>query len=1105
MRFPMNRPLLLLVLSLTFGPLSAQEICNNGLDDDNNGLIDLNDSTACNCSNLAAGSTESLIPNPSFEDNNCLPSSWSQLNCATGWEQATTATSDYFNSDGYFPSMIPLPPPDGNGVAGLIMLPDWREYLGACLINPMLAGEQYSINFNVASAAPNGTFSGSTPIYFGPVAITIFGLANCVTFPINTTTCPEGQGWIELGSVVYTPTNSWSLQNITFTPTFDVATIMIGPPCDLPADYDSQGSYLPYFYIDNLLLAEDIPYDATIDPLGGWCTNDLVLQANPDSLTGDYQWYQGGVALVGETGLTLDISGNGSSLGTYQFRYQINDSICVTVPFDVELPPTPQPNFTISDPVGCAPHTTSFTNTTTGVVSSSCAWSFGDGITGNTCDTVITYDTPGTYDVTLTITSSEGCVGDTTFLAAVTVVAPPTAAFVPDLTQGCQPLTVQFTNSSTGTWTDCTWDFGDSGTSSVCDPTYTYADAGIYSVALSISTGGICGNDTIMDALIEVLPSPVLTPVADDPAGCRPHTVQFDQAINSGAAQLCTWTFGNGDGSSDCATTATYDQAGVFTVTLAVEGTNGCVSDTVLTDWITVYDLPTPDLSASVTAACPPFATTFTNTTPPGQSASCQWAFGDGGTSANCNPTYIYQVPGTYPVSLTVTSPQGCVQDTVFDPYITVYQPPVASFTVDDPTQCRYFPFTFTNTSIGSVDCTWDLGDMTTVAACNVVHTYAAAGIYDVELTVTSAEGCVDDTLMAAFITAIPEPIPLFVADTVQGCEPLAIQFTNLTVPTDVAQADWTFGDGVASTANDPAHIYQQDGTYSVGLTITAPSGCVSDTLFPAYITAWDLPEPALLATPTIGCPPLSVEFTNATPTGQTTSVLWNFGDGTGTDDPEPTHLYPFTGIYDVSLTVVSPLGCVGDSTFPAAVTVLGKPAADFLFGPAGADVYWPRYDLIDASSPDAVQWWWSFGEDGILGTDSVQNTSFIFPGEDAAEYPVTLIVADSNGCLDTTMRVLPIDGVLTVHIPNSFTPNGDGVNDVFAPVIRDAVPGSYRLTIFDRWGQEQFTSTDTALGWDGNIGGTAAKQDVYVWRLEVLGVRNTETQERIGHVTLLR
>jgi gliding motility-associated-like protein len=102
-------------------------------------------------------------------------------------------------------------------------------------------------------------------------------------------------------------------------------------------------------------------------------------------------------------------------------------------------------------------------------------------------------------------------------------------------------------------------------------------------------------------------------------------------------------------------------------------------------------------------------------------------------------------------------------------------------------------------------------------------------------------------------------------------------------------------------------------------------------------------------------------------------------------------------------------------------------------------------------------------------------------------------------------MRVLPIDGVLTVHIPNSFTPNGDGVNDVFAPVVRDAVPGSYRLTIFDRWGQEQFTSTDTALGWDGNIGGTAAKQDVYVWRLEVLGVRNTETQERIGHVTLLR
>ncbi|MEO8588240.1 MAG: hypothetical protein ABI432_02640, partial [Flavobacteriales bacterium] len=261
------RSSLFVLLALSAPALLAQEACFNGIDDDGDGLIDLNDSTDCNCLNsLNIGGDESLIPNPSFEDFDCLPSSWSELSCASGWEQATQPTSDYFNTASFYPAIFPQPPPDGAGLAGGYMFPGWQEYLGACLTGPMLAGQQYSITFNIAATATDGVFSAVVPIYFGPVEVTIFGLANCVPFPVNTVDCPVGVGWTELGSVSYTPSNTWSTINITFTPTFDVAAIILGSPCDLPPDYvtDPQG-FNPYFFFDGLQLGEDVPYHAPID------------------------------------------------------------------------------------------------------------------------------------------------------------------------------------------------------------------------------------------------------------------------------------------------------------------------------------------------------------------------------------------------------------------------------------------------------------------------------------------------------------------------------------------------------------------------------------------------------------------------------------------------------------------------------------------------------------------------------------------------------------------------------------------------------------------------------------------------------------------------
>src|SRR6187402_1587970 len=147
-----------LILSFLFClTAAAQENCNNGIDDDGDGKIDLNDSD-CICSTTAV--VPSLVPNPSFETHDGCPSQFSQLYIATPWIQATDATTDYYNKCGFImPSVIDAGLdnfPDGDGIAGALFLRDWSEYLGAPLTTPMQAGTDYQLTFNIAAVRCHG-------------------------------------------------------------------------------------------------------------------------------------------------------------------------------------------------------------------------------------------------------------------------------------------------------------------------------------------------------------------------------------------------------------------------------------------------------------------------------------------------------------------------------------------------------------------------------------------------------------------------------------------------------------------------------------------------------------------------------------------------------------------------------------------------------------------------------------------------------------------------------------------------------------------------------------------------------------------------------------
>lgn len=295
--------------------LPPPENCENARDDDNDGLVDLNDPD-CACTLIEP---ISRIPNPSFEERSCCPSGITQLNCADTWIQASTPTTDYLNTCGWMGwenLPAPLPFPDGTGAVGFrdgrnIMgqaEPWWKEYVGACLLAPLLAGVPYRIEFHIGFTNRNNS---------PPIDINFFGTSDCGNLPFGNGDerfgCPtNGPGWTRLGVVRAGGSNNWVKTQIDIVPQEDIYAITIGPACpDRPANT----SY--YYFIDNLILDEQAVFNNQISSNGeNPCSNTFSLQVPAaDSL--QYQWYKNGVALIGETAAQMRVR---SGEGQYQVR-----------------------------------------------------------------------------------------------------------------------------------------------------------------------------------------------------------------------------------------------------------------------------------------------------------------------------------------------------------------------------------------------------------------------------------------------------------------------------------------------------------------------------------------------------------------------------------------------------------------------------------------------------------------------------------------------------------------------------------------------------------------------------------------------------------------
>ncbi|MBL4658485.1 MAG: PKD domain-containing protein, partial [Flavobacteriales bacterium] len=640
------------------------------------------------------------------------------------------------------------------------------------------------------------------------------------------------------------------------------------------------------------------------------------------------------------------------------------------------------------------------------------------------------------------------------------------------------------------------WNFGDGNFSTQMNPTHAYATSGTFPVQMIITDGAGCSDSVTKNIIIESEPLANFTSSQE----CFGDTTVFtDGTILTGGGAIVSWAWNFGDGNTSTVQNPSnlYASVGTYSSFLAVITDSGCTDSITITT--PVFEVPVAGFTTGDVCYTD---TTFFNSSSSISTGTISWAwdFDDGNISTEENPYHIYAAAGTYDVELVVTSDNFCT-DTFVLLGVQIFPEPIASFSVQSV--CFGSNSDFIDLSTLATGYIWSFGDNSPdYNGTNPSYLYADPGSfsYNTSLTVTTSNGCTDDTTVVVLVH--PNPVANFSSDTV--CLNFSTSFTNNSTITNGEDIDtywWDFGDlSGTSTIEIPSYTYTTPGTFDVMLYVVSDSGCTHDTLITIIVD----PLPTASFTSIPDCPNFPTYFFDAS-SSDVVSWVWDF-DGEGTSAlASPTHTFNSTGTYDVRLIVKNNKGCLHTVNINAESRP--EPVAGFTVNPDTTTNVTPFIDFFYAAS-GATSYIWNMGNDTSFTTFSDTNFTFIYSEEDTATYLVQQIAINDFGCRDTFEFPVQIREDFTIFFPNTITPNGDGINETFLPLGIGLLSNvkKYNLSIFNRWGDIVFETNDIHQGWDGraNDGSDQTQSTVYVWFVE-MDVFGLGKHQAIGHLTLLR
>ncbi len=659
-------------------------------------------------------------------------------------------------------------------------------------------------------------------------------------------------------------------------------------------------------------------------------------------------------------------------LATTTYTVTVSDAIgCSgTAMATINVHPIPNAIFNSSGPV-CIDNSISFTdnsNISTGTINFY-NWEFGNGNTSNVQSPSNLYTTSGNFNVRLIVTSDFGC-KDT--LDSPVIVNPNPIAFA-DLDQSICPGFNATLNGSGGTiydWNSGTFltqsitvspavttdytlivtdangcratdvatvilnpvpnafagvdqsiCFGESttlfasggtnylwtpGSINTSDYNITPINSGAYSVLVTNQFGCVATDQ------VNVQVNPVPTAIFNTSGSiCEDNSVSFSDmsTVTTGAITSWQWDFGNGVSSSAQSPQIPFSDPGVYNVNLTIVSDNGCTS--TIAHQQTIWATPISQFTNS--SVCFGLPNDFQNLSAISDASPLNytWSFGDGNTSNSQSPSHSYTTYGAYPISLVVSSQNGCTD--TYTSQANVFPLPQADFSV--PSACEEAAAIFVNASTVPTGIIsnyyWTFGDSAVSTLGNPTHAYQDPGDYPIHLLISSDHGCQDST--DGLIRILPKPEIDFATESV--CQGFPVNFTDNSVAVvgDMNFYSWNFGDGNTSSIQNPIHTYGAPGWYSVSLTARNDSGCVATYLRPNALQIFPTPDAQFVSNEAQATDFLPlVNFIN-----QTSSpglFYWSFGDGDTSAQYSPTHIYDNVGIYEVNLITIDLNGCV-DST----------------------------------------------------------------------------------------------------------------------------------------------------------------------------------------------
>ncbi len=333
-------------------------------------------------------------------------------------------------------------------------------------------------------------------------------------------------------------------------------------------------------------------------------------------------------------------------------------------------------------------------------------------------------------------------------------------------------------------------------------------------------------------------------------------------------------------------------------------------------------------------------------------------------------------------------------------------------------------------------------------------------------------------------------------------CEVGPVVFTDssTTNAERIIDWQWDFGDGFSSSQRNPAHTYETAGTMPVSLRVTDNNNCSDAKTIPlGYYPA----PPIIIISPNTfnGCAPANIFFNNLTSTiNEEYDIFWDFGDGQTSTALSPNHIYEEPGIYSISLDITSPFGCSISDYYPNYIQVRPSPVADFSFAPEKVSILNPTASFTDESF-GASGWFWNFGGQG---TSLLTNPVFTF--RDTGLTAVQLTVTHTSGCTDTIVQFIDVFPEVRLFMPNAFTPNDDGVNDLFLGKGTLLGARNYTFSIWNRWGERIFETSNPDDAWNGrkNNVGEISPNGVYIYIITFTGPRGKDFRLE-GYATLIR